>query len=177
PQTRVEVGEGRVGFPDHDRQGAQVARAALTRLRTSEKLRAHVALLARHHLGLGYLVHKAPLDRRTIHQYLVRTAPVEVDVSLLSIADRLATRGRKAGEAIAKHLEVARVVLPEALGYAAFAAQPALVRGDELARELGIRPGPALGALLAQLEEARFAGEIATRDDALALARRLVAEG
>ncbi|MDX6714271.1 MAG: poly(A) polymerase, partial [Baekduia sp.] len=105
------------------------------------------------------------------------TAPVEVDVSLLSIADRLATRGRKAGEAIAKHLEVARVVLPEALDYAAFAAQPALVRGDELARELGIRPGPALGALLARLEEARFAGEIATRDDAVALARRLVAEG
>jgi poly(A) polymerase len=178
PETQARHEDGSIlGFPGHADLGAERARAALTRLRTSEKLRAHVALLARHHLGLGYLVHKAPLDRRTIHQYLVRTAPVEVDVSLLSIADRLATRGRKAGEAIAKHLEVARVVLPEALGYAAFAAQPALVRGDELARELGIRPGPALGALLAQLEEARFAGEIATRDDAVALARRLVAEG
>ncbi|HEV7751879.1 MAG TPA: HD domain-containing protein [Baekduia sp.] len=178
PETQARHEDGSIlGFPGHADLGAERARAALTRLRTSEKLRAHVALLARHHLGLGYLVHKAPLDRRTIHQYLVRTAPVEVDVSLLSIADRLATRGRKAGEAIARHLEVARVVLPEALAYAAFDAQPALVRGDELARELGIRPGPQLGALLAQLEEARFAGEIATRDDAIALARRLLAEG
>jgi poly(A) polymerase len=175
PETQARYEDGSIlGFPGHADLGAERARAALTRLRTSEKLRAHVALLARHHLGLGYLVHKAPLDRRTIHQYLVKTTPVEVDVSLLSIADRLATRGRKADEAIARHLAVARVVLPEALAYAAFAAQPPLVRGDDLARELAITPGPALGTLLAELDEARFAGEIATRDEAVALARTLV---
>jgi poly(A) polymerase len=175
PETQAFHEDGSVlGFPGHADLGAEQARAALARLRASEKLRAHVALLARHHLGLGYLVHKTPLDRRTLHQYLVRTSPVEVDVSLLSIADRLATRGRKADEAIAKHLAVARVVLPAALDYAAWAAQPPLVRGDELARELGIRPGPALGALLAQLAEARYAGEVSTAAEAVALARRLV---
>jgi poly(A) polymerase len=175
PETQAFHEDGSVlGFPGHAELGAGQARAALTRLRASEKLRAHVALLARHHLGLGFLVHKAPLDGRAIHRYLVRTAPVEVDVSLLSIADRLATRGRKADEAIARHLEVARIVLPAALDYAGWAAQPPLVRGDELARELGLRPGPALGTLLAQLDEARYAGEIATRDEAIALARTLV---
>jgi poly(A) polymerase/tRNA nucleotidyltransferase (CCA-adding enzyme) len=45
------------------------------------------------------------------------------------------------------------------------------VRGDELAAELGIARGPELGELMAQIAEARFAGEVATRDDALALAR------
>jgi transcription initiation factor IIE alpha subunit len=50
-------------------------------------------------------------------------------------------------------------------------AQP-LVRGDELARELGIR-GPELGRVLAQLAEDRYAGAIATREDALARAREL----
>ena len=175
PETQAFHEDGSVlGFPGHADLGAERSRALLTRLKASEKLRAHVALLARHHLGLGFLVHKAPLDRRTIHRYLVRTAPVEVDVSLLSIADRLATRGRKADEAIARHLEVARTVLPAALDYAGWAAQPPLVRGDELARELGLRPGPGLGALLAQLDEARYAGEVATRDEAIALARTLV---
>ncbi|HWH94358.1 MAG TPA: HDIG domain-containing protein [Baekduia sp.] len=175
PETQAFHEDGSVlGFPGHADLGAEQARAALTRWRASEKLRAHVALLARHHLGLGYLVHRAPLDLRTIHQYLVRTAPVEVDVSLLSVADRRATRGRKAQEAIAKHLDVARTVLPAALAYESWAAQPPLVRGDELARELGIRPGPALGTLLAQLAEARYAGEITTRDEAVVLARTLV---
>jgi tRNA nucleotidyltransferase/poly(A) polymerase len=175
PQTQARHPDGSIlGFPGHADLGADVSRAVLTRLRTSERLRAHVAALARHHLGLGYLVHEPVLDRRVIHRYLARTSPVEVDVSLLSVADRLATRGRKADEAIARHLEVARTVLPAALAHADWATQPPLVRGDELARELGLRPGPGLGALLAQLDEARYAGEIATRDEAIALARTLV---
>ena len=48
-------------------------------------------------------------------------------------------------------------------------------RGDQLARELGLRPGPRLGELLARLEEDRFAGELATPQDALARARELLA--
>ena len=47
------------------------------------------------------------------------------------------------------------------------------MRGDELARELGIDSGPEIGALIARLREARFTGEAETREEALALARRL----
>jgi hypothetical protein len=167
------VGEGRVGFPDHDRQGAQVARAALARLRASERLRAHVAALARHHLRLGFLVHEMPLDRRAIHRYLAACEPVAADVTLLSVADRLATRGRNADAAIARHLELARQVLGEALARRAEGPAPPLVRGDELSAALGIEPGPQLGRLLAQIDEARFAGEVTTPAEALALAREL----
>jgi hypothetical protein len=49
------------------------------------------------------------------------------------------------------------------------------VRGDELARALGIAPGPRLGELLDAIAEARFAGAIATPDEAVALARGLLA--
>jgi hypothetical protein len=49
------------------------------------------------------------------------------------------------------------------------------IRGDELARELGIEPGPELGRLLAALAEAAYAGEATTREDAVALGRRLIA--
>jgi tRNA nucleotidyltransferase/poly(A) polymerase len=172
PRTRTELPGGRIGFPHHDQQGSEMARDALARLRASERLRAHVAALARHHLRLGFLVHDMPLDRRAIYRYLVACEPVEADVTLLSVADRLATRGRKADEAIARHLELARQVLGEALERRAAAPQPPLVRGDELAAELGIAHGPALGALMAQIAEARFAGEVSTREEALAFARR-----
>ena len=49
---------------------ARISRDVLTRLRASERLRAHVAALAEHHLRLGFLVHRRPLDRRTIYRYL-----------------------------------------------------------------------------------------------------------
>jgi hypothetical protein len=42
-----------------------------------------------------------------------------------------------------------------------------LVRGDEL----GLAPGPEIGRILALIEEERAAGTIATREEALALAR------
>jgi putative nucleotidyltransferase with HDIG domain len=176
PRTRTELPDGRIGFPHHDEQGAEMARAALARLRASERLRSHVAALARHHLRLGFLVHDMPLDRRAIYRYLIATEPVEADVTLLSVADRMATRGRKADEAIARHLELARQVLGEALARRAAGPQPPLVRGDELAAELGIARGPALGALMAQIAEARFAGEVATREEALAFARTALDE-
>ncbi|HSD78104.1 MAG TPA: HD domain-containing protein, partial [Solirubrobacteraceae bacterium] len=89
PRTRVELPGGRIGFPHHDSIGAELARSALARLRTSERLRAHVAAMTRHHLRVGFLVREAPLDRRAVHRYLVATAPVAIDVTLLTVADRL----------------------------------------------------------------------------------------
>jgi poly(A) polymerase len=176
PRTRIELPNGRIGFPHHDEQGAEMAREALARLRASERLRAHVAALTRHHLRLGFLVHEMPLDRRAIYRYLVTCEPVEADVTLLSVADRLATRGRKADEAIARHLDLARQVLAEALARRAAGPQPPLIRGDELAAALGIARGPRLGELLARIAEARFAGEVSTREEALALARDALAD-
>jgi putative nucleotidyltransferase with HDIG domain len=175
PLTRgVRPGDGRVTFIGHDERGAALAREVLGRLRTSERLRAHVAALARHHLRLGFLVHEPqPLSRRTVFSYLRATDPVEVDVTLLSVADRLATRGDRAQEAIAAHLAVAEGMLVDALRWRAQGPPAPLLRGDELARELAIPAGPRLGELLEQLAEAQFAGELATREQALAYARTL----
>jgi tRNA nucleotidyltransferase/poly(A) polymerase len=171
PATRIVMEGGRVGFPGHDVQGAEMTRTALARLRASERLRAHVAALTLHHLRLGFLVHERPLSRRSIYRYLTTCEPVEVDVTLLSVADRLATRGRKAQEAISAHLELARELLAAALDWRAAGAPEPLVRGDALARALGLRPGPELGRLLEEIAEARFAGEVATAEEAIAFAR------
>jgi poly(A) polymerase len=174
PQTRAVLPGGRVTFVGHDSEGAQLARGVLRRLRASEKLAGYVAALTAHHLDLGFLVHERPLSRRTIWRYLAATEPYSADVTLLTVADRLATRGRKADAAIAAHLELAREVLEHAFTQRAAGPQPPLVPGDELAAELGIRPGPQLGELLRALEEDRYAGEISTRDEAVARARELL---
>jgi hypothetical protein len=96
---------------------------------------------------------------------------VEVDVTVLSVADRLATRGAGSGEAIAKHVRLAREVVAEALDWRASPPRPPL-RGDELAHALGLRPGPELGVILEELTEASFAGEVRTRDEAVERAQQ-----
>jgi tRNA nucleotidyltransferase/poly(A) polymerase len=170
PATRAVTAEGRITFIGHDRTGAALSRDVLARLHTSERLRAHVAALTRNHLRLGFLVHQRPLDRRAVYAYLTACEPVAADVTVLSVADRLATRGRKADEAIVRHLGLARELLAEALRFRRERPAP-LVRGDDLAAALGIAPGPEVGRLLAEIAEAQFAGEVTTRDEALRFVR------
>lgn len=174
PLTQQHHADGSVlGFPGHSEQGAEMARAILARLNTSERLRAHQAALSRHHLRAGYLVAEAPLDRRTIYSYLTATGDVAVDVTLLSIADRLATSGDKASEAIPRHIDVALELLGAALAADATGPPEPLVRGDDLARALGIPTGPEIGRLLAEIAAAQFAQEIGSREEAIDYARQL----
>ncbi|HEX8856710.1 MAG TPA: HD domain-containing protein [Thermoleophilaceae bacterium] len=173
PATRGELPDGRVSFIGHDRVGAEMVRQIFRRLRASERLSQFVAANTRHHLVLGFLVHERPLSRRAVYRYLTTTEPVEVEVTLLSCADRLATRGKNAEPAIKAHLDLAREVMHDALAWREGGPPELPLRGDELAAEVGIAPGPELGELLALLREARFAGEAGTREEAVELARSL----
>ena len=173
PATRGVRPDGRITFIGHDALGDEMVGTLCRRLRTSERLRTFVGALARHHLVLGFLVHSRPLSRRDVYRYLKHTSPVEVEVTVLSCADRLATRGKNAEAAIAAHLELARELMAEALDWRSAGPPRPPLRGDELAAELGIEPGAEIGELLAQLEEAAYAGEARSREEALELARRL----
>jgi tRNA nucleotidyltransferase/poly(A) polymerase len=90
-------------------------------------------------------------DVRSIHRFRRATEPWALDA--------LAFVGRSE---LAPLVEEARRAEPD---------EP-LVRGDEL----GLAPGPRIGRILAAIDEERAAGTIATRDEALALARRLAQE-
>ena len=173
PATYHVREDGRVTFIGHDRLGQEMVRQICRRLRTSERLCRFLEAVTRHHLVLGFLVHERPLDRRAVYRYLERTSPVEVEVTLLSVADRLATRGKNAERAIDAHLELAEELMAAALEWRRRGPPPVPVRGDELAEELGIEPGPELGRLLAQLAEATYAGEATDRQQAIDLARTL----
>jgi hypothetical protein len=87
-----------------------------------------------------------------VYEYLKATEPETVDVTLLTVADRLATQGpRTRDAAIDAHLELAREMVAEGLAWRRTGPPAPPVRGDELARELEIEPGPELGRVLDEL--------------------------
>ncbi len=177
PATRATRADGRVTFIGHDAAGEEIIGAICRRLRTSARLEEYLRALTRHHLVLGFLVRERPLSRALVYRYLTVCQPVEVEVTVLSCADRLATRGRGAERAIAAHVELGRELMAEALEWRAGGPPKPAVDGRVLSREAGIPPGPELGAVLEKLAEARFTGEAATREEALDLARRLRGRG
>jgi poly(A) polymerase len=175
PATRAER-DGFVGFRGHDRVGVEVIGKICDRLRASRRLTQHLQGLTLHHLRLGFLIPEAPLSPRRVHEYLRATEPVAVDVTLLTVADRLSARG--AGplarpEMVEAHLALARQMIAAALDWRRDGPPVPLLRGDELAAELGIEPGPELGELLSELEAAQYAGEVRDRAGALKHARQV----
>jgi poly(A) polymerase len=174
PATKAERG-GFVGFKGHDEVGAEVIGEICKRLRASRRLTQHLQGLARHHLRLGFLIPEMPLPPRRVHAYLRATEPVTVDVTLLTVADRLSARGKgpiASPEMVAAHLQLAREMIAAGLDWRRQGPPAPLLRGDEIAAELGIEPGPELGNAVAALEAAQFAGEVTDREGALQHLRR-----
>jgi poly(A) polymerase len=176
PATKDEAGDY-VTFIGHDREGAVIVERMCARLRMSRALSAHLRALTLHHLRLGFLATQRPLAKRAVYEYLRATEPVTLDVTLLSVADRLAARGQgpiASPEMVEAHLATAREMIGAAIEWRRTGPPARLIPGDQLAAELGIEEGPALGRLLSEIEAAQYAGEVKGRDQAIELARRLL---
>ncbi|MDX6635699.1 MAG: poly(A) polymerase [Solirubrobacterales bacterium] len=174
PATKAER-DGFVGFRGHDEVGAEIIGDVCRRLRASRRLTQHLQGLARHHLRLGFLIPEMPLPPRRVHAYLRATDPVTVDVTLLTVADRLSARGKgpiASPEMVSAHLTLAREMIVAGLDWRREGPPAPLLRGDEIAAELGIEPGPELGSAIAELEAAQYAGEVTDRTGALEHLRR-----
>jgi poly(A) polymerase len=172
PQTRQEQ-DGFVGFKGHDIEGAATIGGIMGRLRASRRLTRYLQALTLHHLKLGFMIREAPLPLRRVHDYLRATEPVTVDVTLLTVADRLSARGAgpiAAPEMVQAHLDLARAMVAAGLDWHQEGPPEPLLRGDEIAAELGVE-GPEIGRKLAELEAAQYAGEVTDRDGALGLLR------
>ena len=79
---------------------------------------------------------------------------------------------RKPSRRSTAHVALARRMLDDALRWRRDGPPKPLLRGDQLARELGIALGPRVGELLAELARAQYTGEVSTREQALAFVRR-----
>ena len=170
PATHAITPEGRVTFFRHDRLGSEMAGDLMRRLRTSVRLREFVVACVRWHLPLGFLVHRTPLSLRQIDRYLRQTSPWEVEIILLTVADRLATTGRGSETAIRRHLALAREVMDVHFTLVDRGPVTPLLAGDEIAEELGRQPGPWLAEVIDALREGQVVGVIRTD----AQARRFV---
>jgi tRNA nucleotidyltransferase/poly(A) polymerase len=176
PATRKEA-DGFISFRGHDQAGADQVMDVFARLRSSKRLASYVANLTRNHLILGFMVPERPLARGRVFDYLRQTEPNTVDLTLLTVADRLAARGSSsvAGqEMVAGHLALAEEMIAEALTWRREGPPARFLSSRDLAEQIGIQPGPELGRILEELDRAVFCGEVGSAREAVEYARRLL---
>lgn len=173
PQTKtLDEKKNRTRFLGHPEIGAEIAGAILERLRFSNIEIKLLKTMVKYHLRPGQMSQEGMPTKRAIYRYFRDTEGVGIDTLYLSLADFMASRGpdidltawceqtAMIGCVLSRHLEVEQ-------------AQPVkLVSGHDLMK-LGIEQGPELGRLLERVREAQGAGEITTREEALAMVSKL----
>jgi poly(A) polymerase len=168
PESRKVDAQGRVLFWHHDEIGREIAAAISARFKMSNRFTAYLQTLIRQHLRLGFLVREQPLTRRALARYRRDVSPWVFESVVVSLCDRLATRGDMTSPAsMARHYRLARSVW-SAVGKTPV---PRLLSGDEVMELLGLEPGADVGRALDALEEEVEAGEIHTADEARAFLR------
>ena len=169
PVVKQSGEDGRILFWHHDSVGSDMAVAIADRLGLSRRFRAYLTILIVNHLRLGFLVREAPLTRRALARYRRAVEPYVFESIVVSLADRLATRGEKtSATSIARHFRLARRVWLEIPKE----SRPALLSGEEVMGLLGIGPGPPIGEALAALQDEADALEVTRKDEAVAFLRR-----
>jgi tRNA nucleotidyltransferase/poly(A) polymerase len=154
---------GSIHFYGHEKIGADMAVDIMTRLRFSNQQIEAVATAVRYHMQFK----DAPRMRKaTLRRMLLRpTFPLELELHRL---DCLGSHGR---------LEIHDFLVAEA---AELEKRPQiiapLVTGRDL-QELGLRPGPRIGELLAKIRDRQLDDELKTREEALNWARSALEEG
>jgi len=158
PPTHVLTDDGRHTFYDHPQQGAELARAMLTRLRFSNDEIAAVSRLIRLHLRPIQYEHDRYGDAAV--RRLVRDAG-ELRGRMLDVARADTIASSYPGTAEIDELEerMARLDAGEAVSR----MRPPL-NGDELMAIARRKPGPWVGRVLAAIEDAILEGEIPTSD-------------
>lgn len=173
PETKTIDEAGRTRFFGHSEAGAVKAVAIMRRLRFSRAEEELVRIMVKEHLRPGQLSSDALPTRRALYRFFRDTESAGPDIILLNLADHLASRGPllEVGRWL-EHVAFADYVLSYYYEEAEAEAPPRLVNGHELMEALGLEPGPLVGRLLNVINEAQAAGEVSTKEEALALARR-----
>jgi poly(A) polymerase len=173
PKTKSFEAGGRMRFLGHAEAGAEIAAEAMQRLRFSGREIGLVSAIIEAHLRPLQMAQSGAPTRRAIYRFFRDTGEAGIDTLFLSLADHIGTEGpRVTLDGWRPHVALVDHVLRTRLREEEVISPPKLVDGDDLMAELGLSPGPELGAVLEAVREAQAAGEVSSREEAVALARR-----
>jgi putative nucleotidyltransferase with HDIG domain len=176
PATKSFEPSGRMRFFGHSDVGAEIAARLMRRLRFSARETSIIRRMIEAHLRPVQMAHERAPTRRAVYRYFRATEEAGIDTLFLSLADHLATAGPRLDmEGFRVHVAVVSHILRLRFTDETVVRPPKLISGRDLMAEFGLEEGHLLGELLEAVREAQAAGEISTREEALALARERLA--
>jgi len=175
PRTATHNDDGQLKFPRHGPHGAELMASRLPQLGFGAESTRLVTRLIRYHLRPGELVKAWPPTDRAMRRFVQDVDGNVLPLMLVNLADGMATRGPGyTRENFRRHCGFLNYILARAWAVASD-GEPPLLTGDDLLAELDMESGRLLGAVLTSVRRAQLEGVISGRDEALAMARMVLA--
>lgn len=141
PQTKRGEGEFAT-FYNHDHVGARVARKILQRLRFSNEVIEKVVLLVDNHM---FYYNPEEVSESSVRRLIQKVGLENMkDLIDVRIADRLGSGTPKAKPYKLRHLEY----IIDKVSTDAVSVKMLKINGNDLMKDLGLKPGPKIGAIL-----------------------------
>ena len=175
PATKSAGDDGAIHFYGHEQEGAEAAGDILRRLRFGGNEAALAKTIVANHMRPCLLADQETLTRRAVYRFFRDTGDAGVDTLLLYLADHLATWGPEFQMARwRRRVEfVASMLTDYYERHQKVISPPKLINGHDVMAEFGLKEGPLIGQLLEAVREAQAAGEVRTKEEALALVEEL----
>jgi len=174
PATAI-FDDGRLRFPRHGPRGAEILGERLPGLGFGPEATAFVTSMTRYHLRPGELVRSWPVTDRAVRKFVNDLDGHVLPLMLVNLSDGMATRGpHYTRENYRRHCAFTNYVLARAMAVSD-EGDPPLVTGDDLVEHLNLESGRLLGAVLTSVRQAQAEGAVSDREEALALARSVLA--
>ncbi len=179
PAAKTMGEDGLLRFYGHDEMGAEVAARRARALMLSNDEVDRLENIVRGHMRIHFFTNRLlsegqPPSRRAVYRFFRQNREAGVDICLLTLADLRATYEQTLPQKTwTACLDVVRMLLEAWYEKREEAVSPpALLDGNELMKELDLKPGPQVGRLIEAIREAQAAGEVSSREEALSLARK-----
>lgn len=181
PSVRTVDEDGRIWFRGHEAVGAEMAASETKRWGWPRALRQAVTDVVRLHMRVLDLARDTVLRGQGPTDAALRrlrrdAKDAVVALYLACAADLLAARGPATDPDLqGGMLAQMDAMIARTLALHSLEPRHRLVSGHDLMQHLGIPPGKLVGALLAAIEAAREEGRVRTAEEALELARAMLA--
>lgn len=164
PAAMTVEPNGRIRFKGHQREGARLARGVAARLGLGQVGRRRLVGLVGHHMRLGFLLKEGESAESRLRA-ISEMGSLTVEVAMLSLADRLATRGEASSEeALERYRRMVNRVIAD---YFWNRDCPELVRGRDVIIHAGVPPGPEVARMLFAVRVAQREATTSSRQQAL----------
>jgi hypothetical protein len=177
PAVVTRSRDEKLHFYNHERQSARMAEAICQRLKCSRRDTAKIHFLVRHHVRPRILftaLQEQKAGPRAVTRFFVKCAEHIPDLLIIAAADMLGKEAEFSERSTAFLAFLNQLMVDFETHFKPRTSDSRLISGHDLTVEFGLVPSPLYKKILARVEEERLSRSDMTRQEALALVKKLI---